>query len=430
MHDALIRQPERSRPLHDTGFTLQVLRAGLTSALLVLTADPLASFFNEPRLFPVVLVLLVGSLASGFENIGTADFRRDLRFDLEFRMQATSRIASVLVTVGGAIMLRTYWALIAGLVVSRLIRLGMSYWLSPYRPGWSLREWRPFLGYSVWTWASIVVGQIRERIVIMSIGRTLGPTSVGIYTVGSETGGLSSTELLEPLHRALFSGFASQHRSDEDYTGMFLTAIGVALLVVMPAGFGVSIVADPLVRLALGETWVTAVPVIQIIGIGSTVTVFYYVSNALQLALGQPRLALAMMVAATAFRVPAILVGLWLGGLTGVAWGLMASYAFEQVMAMLILLPRLRIRFAQFARVSWRPVLGCAAMAATLHAWGFAWTPTTATGPGDLALALLGRASAGAAVYGGVVMVLWVCAGRPQGGETTLWTAARAARGR
>jgi O-antigen/teichoic acid export membrane protein len=430
VHDALIRHPERSRPLYDTGFTLQVLRATLTAALLAAAADPLATFFADPRLRDVVFLLAAGTVLSGFENIGIADFRRDLRFDLEFRMQAASRLAGVVVTVSGAVILRTYWALVLGLLVTRAIRLVMSYAMSAYRPGWSLRAWRVILGYSAWTWAALVVAQIRERVDVMAIGRSLGPGSVGIYALGVEIGSLTTTELVEPLHRALFSSFAHQQRSEQDQTGLFITAIGSALLVVLPAGVGVSIVADPLVRLALGAAWLEVIPVIQIIGIGCTVTVFHYVTNALLLALGQPRLAFWMSVASTPPRVAAILIGLWYAGLAGAALGMVGSFVCDQVIALAVIPPNRRIAPRRLIAVCWRPVLGCLVMVATLHLAGLAWTTAAGDDVWSLMAGLVEPAIIGAACYGSAVIALWLLVGRPDGAETALWAAARSALGR
>jgi lipopolysaccharide exporter len=67
-----------------------------------------AWWFTEPRLVPLLLVLAAGSVISGFENIGIVEFRRNIRFDVQFRMQLFPRLLQVCVTIGLAVLLKNY----------------------------------------------------------------------------------------------------------------------------------------------------------------------------------------------------------------------------------------------------------------------------------------------------------------------------------
>ena len=147
-----MREQAPSRALYDTGFTLNLFRAGLTGGLLAFCAYPLGRFFNEPRLANVLLALAVGTLATGLTNIGIVDFRRDLTFDREFKLLVLPRIAGVLVTVGAALALHSYWALIAGIMTGRLLGVVLSYIMHPYRPRLSMQAWRQLAGFSGWSW--------------------------------------------------------------------------------------------------------------------------------------------------------------------------------------------------------------------------------------------------------------------------------------
>jgi O-antigen/teichoic acid export membrane protein len=153
VQDALVRAPIADRDMYDTGFGLSVLRGVLTAALIAALAWPIGAFFDDPRLVVVMLALSVGALMSAFENIGIVDFRRDLAFRKEFNMQLWSRIASVAITLGIAVVWPTYWALVVGILVNRALRLAQSYVMSPYRPRIALRAWRRIIGFSLWTWA-------------------------------------------------------------------------------------------------------------------------------------------------------------------------------------------------------------------------------------------------------------------------------------
>ncbi|MGC8470607.1 MAG: oligosaccharide flippase family protein, partial [Acetobacteraceae bacterium] len=83
VEQALIRAPSPDRDLYDTGFTINLLRGLLTATLIALLAHPLAAFYGDLRLAPLLYLLAAATAADGLENIGIIEFRRDLTFDKE-----------------------------------------------------------------------------------------------------------------------------------------------------------------------------------------------------------------------------------------------------------------------------------------------------------------------------------------------------------
>ena len=142
VEDALVRAPSVNRDLYDTGFTMSVVRGLITALVIVAIARPTALFFAEPHLFEIIIALSLGIVLTAFENIGTVEFRRSLAFQREFQMQVWSRILGVVVTIIVAAIWQTFWALVAGLLAVRMMRLAQSYVMSSYRPRFTLRAWR------------------------------------------------------------------------------------------------------------------------------------------------------------------------------------------------------------------------------------------------------------------------------------------------
>lgn len=160
VQDALVRAPDLDRDMYDTGFGLSILRGFLTALVIVVIAWPMGWFFGDGRLTVVMLALAAGSVISAFENIGIIDFRRDVAFRKEFDMQLWSRVVSATTTICVAVIWRSYWALVAGILTYRLVRLLQSYVMSPYRPRVTFRAWRRIIGFSLWSWASSMLAQI------------------------------------------------------------------------------------------------------------------------------------------------------------------------------------------------------------------------------------------------------------------------------
>ena len=424
VQDALVRAPDLDRDMYDTGFSLGVMRGVMTASLVAAIAWPVAAFFNEPRLCVVMLALSVGSLIGGFENIGIIDFRRDLAFRKEFSMQVWSRVLSVAATIVVAAIWRTYWALIVGLLVYRTGRLLQSYLMSSYRPHFTLRAWRRLIWFSLWTWGGTVVHQLRERCDSIFIGRFLGAAQFGLFSVGLELALLPVTELVEPLGRALFSGFASLHNGAVQLKDMFLGAVGLGFMIILPSGVGISMVADPMVRLTLGEQWLAAVPVIQIAAIAGTMAIFSQACGELLNAVGRPQVSLFISLGSTIIKVIALVALIPPYGLRGAAAAIVIASSCDLLQLLRVALRRIRVSFPEMLGFVARPMLATAAMVIVLWQSGMAWTP----GAGGSMLDLLSdagiRCATGAATYAIVLVGVWFLVGRPQGSERNAMTAA------
>ena len=417
VQDALVRAPDLDRDMYDTGFGLSILRGFLTALVIVVIAWPMGWFFGDGRLTVVMLALAAGSVISAFENIGIIDFRRDVAFRKEFDMQLWSRVVSATTTICVAVIWRSYWALVAGILTYRLVRLLQSYVMSPYRPRVTFRAWRRIIGFSLWSWASSMLAQIQGPSNSMVIGRLLGTMQVGIYSVGLELGGLPVTELAEPLGRALFSGFASLHNASQGLANMFLGAVGTGVMLVLPAGVGISLVADPMVRLCLGEKWLAAVPVVQILAIGCAIMILVHTAANLIVAVGRPKVTFWISIVATVVKVAVMLLLVPYFGLIGAAAALWVSGLVNVALLLGYALPHAGVSSRQLLVSMVRPVVATLAMTGILWKLGMAWTPSNGSDALGFGMDAAARSLIGALCYGLVLLATWYAAGCPDGAE-------------
>jgi len=414
VEDGIIRAKHQSRELFDTGFTLNLIRGIGTAVALVAVAVPAARFFGDSRLAMVLVVLAASSLLTSVMNIGTTDFRRTLAFDKEFVLLIVPRILGTSVTVIVALITRSYWALLAGIMTTRSCTVVASYIMHPYRPRLALGHWRDLAGFSFWMWAISVVQLVRDRTDQLLIGRLLGDAEVGIYSVGWEVAHLPTSELVGPLGTASFAGFSAAQHTDENIGRIYLRVIAAVSLVVLPAGIGISAVATPLVRVMLGPNWAGVAPVVVLAAAVSTTAGFGIITTSLLTAFGrmgsQFRITLlftVMRVALLVWLVP--LYGL-IGAVAVAGFGMAAEFGTYVVLAFRYFGLALRDLLA----VIWRPLVGVSAMAMALAYTGLGWIASGSATSG--AVRQLAIASAvGAIVYCGSVALLWFASGRPAG---------------
>jgi O-antigen/teichoic acid export membrane protein len=201
---ALIQRQDTARSHFDTAWTFNVVFGVAIALLLVVMAVPAAAFYREPRLELMLPVLAIGAVVGGFENIGTVAFRKELNFRMEFIYLLIKRVAVFVVVVTLALTLRSFWALIFATIAGKVMAVGISYLLHPYRPRFSLAARGELFQFSKWLFISNLIQFLHSRSTDFILGRTVGSYGLGVYNLAAEISAMPSTELIAPLNRAVY----------------------------------------------------------------------------------------------------------------------------------------------------------------------------------------------------------------------------------
>ncbi len=415
VEDAVVRDDEAPRELYDTAFTVSVIRGLIVAAAVALAAVPAGRFFHDGRLAYILYALAIATAIEGCANVGVAEFRRDFAFDMEFKRFMLPRLLSVSLTIAAAFILRNYWALIVGMLCNRLLRVAAGYLLHPFRPRLDLSRWRTIISYSSWTWVLGIVAMLRDRSSSFVLGRMFAPEEVGVFSVASGLAALPSSELVEPLCHVLFSGFAAATREGHDERETFLRMSSLVLLVTVPAGLGMSMIARPFVLLTFGAKWAAAVPVLQLLALAYTISALGTVSVTFLSARAQFKGILWGASIGSIVRIALLLLLCPSLGTIGAAIAVMVSFALEMATFLIEVMRALRIGLFMLARQVWRPVLAAGLMVLGLRQLNMG----SAGGSVDVLAGEVARAVAvGVGIYVVALGGSWIVCGRPSGAET------------
>lgn len=416
---ALIQNQNATREDYDSAWTLNVLLAAACAGLLAAAAYPMAVFYGDRRVEIVLYCLAFGVFMQGFENIGIIAFRKELTLHKDFWFLLTKKVIAFVITVSCALWLRSYWALIAGVLATRILGVALSFHVHPYRPTLTLGRARALVNFSKWLLITNALTVARSRAADVIVGRMVGAHALGLFSMSYEISNLPTTELSAPINRAVFPGYAALSADTAAYKAGVLKVMSMILLLTLPAACGIALVAQPLVTVLLGAKWAEAVPLIQVLAFFGMVSSFQSNLGFVFVAKGQARFITAWSVAMFALQVPLVIAGLHHFGTVGAAMGLLASVLIPLPVVMIAVSRMLGASARDWLSLSWRPLI--AALAMSLVLVGLEVYGASATG---LTIApimeLLGRISAGALVYMSCVFVLWVLAGKPPGPEAYL----------
>ena len=412
---AIIRERETGRELYDTAWTIELLRGLFLAGALILLAAPAAAFFGEPRVQPLMIAVALAALIQGVENVGVVDFTKSLRFKKEFTLFFGAKVASFVVVVAAAVVLRDQWALVLGYLAQRATRTILSYVMHPYRPRPSLAAWRHILSFSGWMWAYSLVGFTNTQGLILVAGRLVDPRTLGFLKVGSEVGSLPSSEIQAPMFRVLFPGLSLVGDDPARFARLFSDALATMLLMQTAISLGFALAADPFVRFLYGDEWRDMAPLVALVALSTLFQLPGSLAENSLLASGRIRLFCALFTASAAVRVPALAVGLAFGGLTGAGWATFGSYVVDAAIFGVALS---RLYGAGFARPAgaWRTVAAAAVMCGAVEGLHRILPPGSTGAAAELAAIILLGGAAFVACQAG----LWQLCGCPEGPEANL----------
>jgi lipopolysaccharide exporter len=418
----LIQNQQATREHYDTAWTLSVCRNIILAVSLIAAAGWLAEFFGDQRLEAVIYWLAAAEIVAGVENIGIIDFRKDLAFHKELVLLVLAKLGAFAITIPLALVWQNYWALVAGIVAGTILRVVLSYAMCAFRPRIGFARWQELMRYSKWLILNNICSLLFNRSNTFVIGKFAGAPAVGIYSVAFEIANMTTANLLAPLRRAIFPGFAKLVDHESLRTG-FIVVLALVMLIGTPLAVGIGAVANPIVRVMLGDRWVDSVALIEVLSIYGFLGLVSSVSAPVFLAIGRPQLQLWVLLMGTIVLIPSLIIGTAHAGALGAAWAVTFAAAVRAVTDFVLISRLLRIPVRQFVTVAYRPLVASVVMIVMVLEVQASWpTPMSTLGWSALLAAAVG---AGAILYAGVVIGSWALAGFPDGGEKRIETAIR-----
>jgi PST family polysaccharide transporter len=411
----LIQKQNAERDYYDTAWTLSIIRGLVTSLMLFAGAGIAADFFGDQRLVDIIYVLCLVAFVAGFANIGIVDFRKAMTFGKDFQYIVSVKLCSFVVTIVLAFMLRTYWALVIGVASSTLAQLGLSYFMHPFRPRWSFARWREVMNFSKWLVLNNILIFASGRGDSLIVGKILGAATLGLYTVAYEIATMATSELVAPIRRALLPGYAKLAHDPEALRRSFVDGFALIVMIATPIAVGIGLVADPLVRIFLGDKWLATIPMLQPLAIFGLLQILSGNSGPVYLATGRPQFVTIIAAIRVGMGIPLALFATLEWGVTGAIWSLVATSCASTIGSFVLIVHLLGVSPGVLVMSVWRSAVALCAMVLFVR---FTVDAFASDGGTQLVPLVLGSAIvAGAVSYIGTQLILWWFCGSPRGPE-------------
>lgn len=247
-----------------TCFSVSILFAGLISLTIFALAWPVAAFYGDVRLTPLMVVIAGSFLIVPFGIVPSALLQRAL----DFRSMAWVNIGAALANATVAIALAwAGWSAMAlawGLVAQNVARAILGQWRSRQHPRWplSLAGVKPILRFGSGASILYVSGAIGTRAPELIIGRMISIAGVGLYGRASSLAGQLYMLVTGAIGGVFYPAFARIRDRGETLAPPYLRVVAGYSAVTWPAMAFLSVAAAPIVLLLYGETWAAVAPLL------------------------------------------------------------------------------------------------------------------------------------------------------------------------
>lgn len=247
-----------------TAFTISLTVGWLIAAAAVCLAWPLSSFYGDPRLVSITLVIAGSYFLVPLAIVPQALRQRELDFRSSAMIDMSAAIAN------GAVALTLAWrghgalALAWGAFAQQVARMLVAQWRAGWIAPWPPRVASPgkVLGFggtnSVLVTCALVVARAPE----LFVGRLIGTAAVGHFARATGLA-MQLRMLLAGAVSSVFYPAFRQARDRGDKLGPpYLRVIAAYSAITWPAMAGVAVLSQPLVAFLYGPLWAETAPLL------------------------------------------------------------------------------------------------------------------------------------------------------------------------
>ena len=274
-------------------------------------ASLIAVYFNEPRLELLGRVLAFVFLLTPFRVVPNALLDRELKFKLRAFVELIASVSAAIATLALAVLGAGVWALVAGVMINRILLTILLMILQPWIivPSLSFSSIRGMIAFGgiMFLWISLVL--IADKLAILIAGPILGAEMLGIFEVTFQFALLPLVKVMPVINPIMFPAFSKFQDQRDVATHYLEKSLGIVALGLFPIMLGTASVSQEFVATILGEKWLAVATPLALLSIAMPFRMTTSFLRPVLNSMGRPDLALKSTIVALVVLLPLILIG-------------------------------------------------------------------------------------------------------------------------
>ncbi|MBL8062705.1 MAG: lipopolysaccharide biosynthesis protein [Anaerolineales bacterium] len=348
---ALIQKRERIQESANIAFILNVVAGTILTIAIFLIAPYAALFFKEPQVTSVLQLLGLTFIITSFGSVQNVLLQKELNFRKKIIPELGSTIVKAVISISLAVTGFGVWALVFGQIIGVAFSSLLLWIIVPWRPSfsWDTTIARDMFKYGLSIMGNNAMSIWEDSFDYFVIGLLYTPAALGIYTLAYKLPQTLVLHILWIMTAVLFPAFSSLQNQIDALKKSFLLILRYVELLVTPLCLGMVIAADPLIRVAFGEQWLDAIPILRILSLYVWVVSIGFHVGDIYKAIGRPDILIKMSIPMFALRI----LLLWIGAqysLVGVALAHLTASIVSDILRYFVAKHFLKLTFIEVVR--------------------------------------------------------------------------------
>lgn len=253
-----------------TCFSVSVIFALGIGLVILALAWPVARFYDNDRLTPLLVIIASSYLIVPFGIVPGAMLQRRMDYQSLFLVNVGAAVVNAVLSLGLAWAGYSAFALAWAAVAQQAARALIGQWRSGIRPPFppSLKGIGPILRFGSNSSLLYISDAIAQRSPDLVIGRVLTLTDVGLYSRASSLGAQLQMLVSGAVDGVFYPAFARLRDAGAELAGPYQRVVAAYSGVTWPAMSFLAAAATPIVLMLYGPRWIGVAPLLTWIALG------------------------------------------------------------------------------------------------------------------------------------------------------------------
>lgn len=323
------RKKEELREQHySTAFSTGVIWSVVLFAIMSFVIAPFAaSFYHEALLNTVIPVLSIGILVSPVNLVHKAQLSKRMNFKKLAFIDNTSNILSGVIALIMALNGAGVWALVFNSVSTVFFAMPLYFNATGWKPVFKIEKqaFKDVFGFGAYATGSNVLNYMYNNIDYLLIGKLLGASSLGLYTLAFVLTDTFRSRLMSVINSVMYPLYGKRQNDFESLKKYYLKVVLFNCLFVFPIMIFFVVDGNAFIIHVFGAKWQETVNPLQILSLSVMLHILVSGNTALLRGLGYPGLEMKQQLFKAAVFLPTLAIGIYNYGLIGAAWAILIN---------------------------------------------------------------------------------------------------------
>lgn len=362
---ALVQKKEVDDLDFSTVFIINLAVSVVMVVVLFFCAPVISQFYHSDLLVKIIQVYSFSLLFVPFSSVLSARLEKKMKFKELMLVNIVSSVISGAVGIVSAYLGLGVWSILLYYALhSLLCCAGMAI----------VQKWFPKLKFSLekakvlfsFGWKMLVSALLTafyNNIRSIIIGKKYSEADLAYYDRGRQIPYIIATTLDNSIQNVMLPTISSVQEDKAKVKHMLSKTVKVSILLILPAMFGLLVIAEPLVKLLLTDKWLPCVPYLQLIAIAWATMPFSSANLVAIKALGKSNVYLTLEIVRRTIMIGILIISLvCFNSVIAVAIGFAISMWVDVIIIMIPVKRIIGYSLFDMFKDSWKTILSAVVM--------------------------------------------------------------------